>query len=702
MQHRARPSWLSELRAGPESDESVLEWLCVALHTFDYGSADIEPLYGWLVAKFERDWPGTHVWSAAMEPYIGEGGLPSLGLFLALTAPREVEVAVFEEDYSIPLVDSDQPRLETIACVTRFIEAHADHLIPPGLEPRANIVVDSFTSRLLARCEELGADPLTGASSEIACEQILERMRRWPTWLRVFPRQWLPDALAPWPMLVKCCAVLSLPTAFFEGFDARAARELDSRGLLRHITRLRVSLEYAEDWVSELFFSEVAFPALEHLSITQFSGRATAHIAAARDLGNLRELELVDACYDPSVCLQPLVASGMFDRLERLWIGQSEVVNLDTLATSSAVEPGGQLKEIAIRVNVPTGALLEQLTSYDRLAGVEVLCFDSDGSCLPASSPPIREQEPDAVPFQGLRTLSLQEVRQLDSQDIQGLIERVDLSKLRVLVAEDEVPARELLGAMSCDELERLYLGRSGLGNDFIAALATKHRFPKLEWLDVSLNGLQKTGLEAICSAPWSRQLRGLRVGSNQLGGALGALGRARDWSRLLVLDLCRVELDARDLRELGSSSCLPVLSNLNLSLNQLDLAAFSVLVGSTWFSQLDRLSLSGCELSPAHIQRLCSVRNLTRLTRLDLSHNVLGARALDALGHAPFAKSLRCLDLFGVELDEHGVEALARADFAGLRVFRVSGRDLDEAAVRELARAPWARGLRSLVIHAC
>lgn len=88
------------LDSSPPGELTVLAWLCEQLPSFDYSNADIERLFSGLRAKFKNEWLGVHVLSGDLAHHIDFAGRPSLGLFLAMTAPEEIDVEPFETEDS--------------------------------------------------------------------------------------------------------------------------------------------------------------------------------------------------------------------------------------------------------------------------------------------------------------------------------------------------------------------------------------------------------------------------------------------------------------------------------------------------------------------------------------------------------------------------------------------------------------------------
>ena len=168
------------------------------------------------------------------------------------------------------------------------------------------------------------------------------------------------------------------------------------------------------------------------------------------------------------------------------------------------------------------------------------------------------------------------------------------------------------------------------------------------------------------------------------------ALGRAR-WFRNLrrlhlwlgrgdVLRSCRVACDAAaDVPNATNAVHKP--------------GADSTIRGERSFPRLAHLDLTDCPLSTEHVAAI----GRCRLRHLQPGRNEVRRVGCEALATAPFAATLRVLDMRGAEVSSGGVQALAESGaLAELRHLDLAENPIGPGGLAALADSPHLRGLRA------
>ena len=199
-------------------------------------------------------------------------------------------------------------------------------------------------------------------------------------------------------------------------------------------------------------------------------------------------------------------------------------------------------------------------------------------------------------------------------------------------------------------------------------------------WVAGLLMGSGPRELE-LCNA---LELVDLRLEASLLAPALSC----GHLTRILYVNLSGNRIGLGGLRALETSGVLPSLRHLILSKHQLGDEGIEVLVSGSLLSRLRTLVWSRGQLSVEGVEALCEVEDLA-LETLDVSGNVLGDEAVEALVASTLWEQLIRLGLRGVALSEEGARALARAaPRARLRHLDLRGNSIGAAGRQALADA--------------
>jgi uncharacterized protein (TIGR02996 family) len=183
--------------------------------------------------------------------------------------------------------------------------------------------------------------------------------------------------------------------------------------------------------------------------------------------------------------------------------------------------------------------------------------------------------------------------------------------------------------------------------------------------------------------------------------------GRTGDWKRVASspalaaapgLRLTQSALSLKDLRVLLASPHLAHLHTLDLRSVELGKRLVTALVKAK-LPRLRRLHLFDCFLLPGiDFAALLSWPAASRLTTLDLSHNLLPGAEVAQLAASPALTQLSRLDLSYSQVPDGGVAALASSPtFANLTRLRLSGCNFGQAGISALASSPWLTKLAHL-----
>ena len=242
-----------------------------------------------------------------------------------------------------------------------------------------------------------------------------------------------------------------------------------------------------------------------------------------------------------------------------------------------------------------------------------------------------------------------------------------------------------------------LFLDYLGEGNEdeAIRAVARSPRVAGLRRLFIDFP-IGPSACKALALSQYLGKMESLVLDYPLVGpAAVRALGQARWFRNLRRLQLW---LDREDV--LQAIADLPPMRRLvSLKLNiapATSLAAFRRIVESDSFPRLAHLDLSTCDLSPEHIALVA--RGRWPLRHLEIGRNKVRRAGCEALAAAPFARTLRILDLRGAEVTSGGIQTLAQApSLAGLRHLDLAENPIGPGGLAALAESPHLRGLRSL-----
>lgn len=216
-----------------------------------------------------------------------------------------------------------------------------------------------------------------------------------------------------------------------------------------------------------------------------------------------------------------------------------------------------------------------------------------------------------------------------------ALLDEAALSSVHTLVIDKTLSAKTVDAFAADPRLERirdLRLIDLKLGGEAFAKLVQSPRLRALETLSLDGCDVGDTGLADIERAGLElRELRSIRGSLSE--EAIVAFARSPAAAKLKRLDVTRA-LSSEALRDLVTSPQLGGLLSLGLldtKLQAEDLAAFAD-------------------------------ASFTQLSKLDLSRNAIGSAALRTLGKAPFARSLRHLELRSTAVDDAVFEHLVKA----------------------------------------
>jgi uncharacterized protein (TIGR02996 family) len=226
------------------------------------------------------------------------------------------------------------------------------------------------------------------------------------------------------------------------------------------------------------------------------------------------------------------------------------------------------------------------------------------------------------------------------------------------------------------------------------------------------LAGLGLSGVYVPRPANWralfsSARLSGLRVlnvsNARLAPEDLHALTASAHLARLRVFDLSNnPQLSGAATRNLAAWPQLSELDALRLDNLDLDDAAVARLVASPHLGRLQTLGLvRNPRIGRAGFHALAHAPALASLRHLDLSHNWIAAREVQALASSPVWKQLTSLDLsYSGGLRPEGVQVLAASPtFATLTSLELRATFASPAGAQALAGSPHLRRLTRLTL---
>lgn len=187
--------------------------------------------------------------------------------------------------------------------------------------------------------------------------------------------------------------------------------------------------------------------------------------------------------------------------------------------------------------------------------------------------------------------------------------------------------------------LEELDLSENEIGETGARALAGSLHLVNLKRLELRENRLGPSGAEALASSDRLGALRKLGLSDNDIGSPrLQSLARAADLLKVPVLDLALNGLTHTSLQAIFARPPAAVrLEELHLGANALDDAGAAVLAHCPHLAHLTALTLPSCNIGNEGARLLANSPHLNRVHLLDLSNNPIGDpgfRALHASTH--------------------------------------------------------------------
>lgn len=207
-------------------------------------------------------------------------------------------------------------------------------------------------------------------------------------------------------------------------------------------------------------------------------------------------------------------------------------------------------------------------------------------------------------------------------------------------------------------------------------------------------------GVSELAASGLLRRLRGLSLRGSGVGSAISHDLIARlDSEALEELDLTGTLAGAATLAALAGARRLPRLRTLRLGTNQLGGALANLLPRPPVYA-LRELDLSETGLAQADLQALWDWPGLASVEALDLSDVRLGVRGTQAMVRSPHLRSLKCLDLTNCAVGQGGARAIADcASLAGLEVLRLNGNALKRPGLEALLAGPHLTRLAELQV---
>ena len=208
-------------------------------------------------------------------------------------------------------------------------------------------------------------------------------------------------------------------------------------------------------------------------------------------------------------------------------------------------------------------------------------------------------------------------------------------------------------------------------GESAIAALS-RAEFPRLESFSLNAYRVENAQMRALGRAPWFKNLRDLTI-----------IGGLTDETFTILVGL----------------SPFPHLHTLSLREQGVGVRAWEAFARSTAFPRMKRFDLADTDMSRGRMADLATVKGFT-LSVLDLDKCAIGNDGAAALAQAPWADSLRTLNLKSNNLTVRGVKAIAESPrLANLRRLNLAGNAIGTGGLKAIAGSPHLRGLSELVL---
>jgi uncharacterized protein (TIGR02996 family) len=261
--------------------------------------------------------------------------------------------------------------------------------------------------------------------------------------------------------------------------------------------------------------------------------------------------------------------------------------------------------------------------------------------------------------------------------------------------------ANPLLG-----RLESLEFRGHFLHDRDIRELLVSPHLGRLTALGLQGQGIETTAIVGILNSPWMAQLRVLDLSDCRSIGDRAArlIAAASHGSGLRTLNLAATNLTVRGVVDLFGSRCLRGLRELDIgaALTRDDLAPYvEVIARSPLFRALSALGVGHRRLEPEQWRNLLSSGDRS-LDRLVVSGCDLTDAAAAAIAATPRVSGLTALNLASNRLSADGLRALAEsAALASLTELRLGGNNVQDTGAKALAASPHLTRLTSLDLSA-
>jgi uncharacterized protein (TIGR02996 family) len=184
--------------------------------------------------------------------------------------------------------------------------------------------------------------------------------------------------------------------------------------------------------------------------------------------------------------------------------------------------------------------------------------------------------------------------------------------------------------------------------------------------------------------------------------GALAQTSYLHGIHRLAFVDYFDAPLTLSGLRNLAASPHLGLLRDLSLYQNGIGDFGAATLATAPWASNLQRLNVAYCDISPEGMAALAQAP-LLRLEELFASRNPIRSPGLVALTKSEFFAHLQLLNLHDCGVGTRGMAAIAHTFGQGtLETLDLSSNPLAPDGARHLADAPILSTVTSLNLQSC
>ncbi len=268
-------------------------------------------------------------------------------------------------------------------------------------------------------------------------------------------------------------------------------------------------------------------------------------------------------------------------------------------------------------------------------------------------------------------------------------------------LSTDTLESLESIPALLC--LRTLSFSQSTMHDTGVAALAACPSLPRLRTLDLGDTRIGNQGLRALAMTEHLPSLAVVNLQENRNITSEGCLFLAgsRLLERLISLDLSRTTVSDHGITILfpsGRFDPLP-LNRLCLSGNDLSDLVLHLVASCPQLGQLTALELSGTQVGSAGLRALASSSHVRSLTVLELGYTSVGDDGLLALAASPLFSRLTQLGLrYCQGVSDAGVSALAGSRVAEwLTHLELEGTSVGDPGGLALARSPYLTRLERL-----